>query len=115
MLKYQSSIHGFVGTIVAIMFTSASYILIGWVTASVTLRHASGNVADIMYGNLTACEGNHDNPCSDGSINNYYVRPGCKLEDFITSLKKMLKKIFNGRCKMQVFCFYDKWCCLWFS
>ena len=60
------------GTIVATLLAAIVYLILGWVSASVSLRHASGNVADIFTGNLTSCSlyGN----CTQGMINNMEVK-----------------------------------------
>ncbi|OWA49967.1 Solute carrier family 12 member 2 [Hypsibius exemplaris] len=59
------------GTIIAIAFTSISYILVGWITVSVTQRHASGSIEDLLLGNLTDCAAALT--CAKGSINDYHI------------------------------------------
>ncbi|XP_055351604.1 solute carrier family 12 member 3-like isoform X2 [Paramacrobiotus metropolitanus] len=59
------------GTIVATLVAAIVYLILGWVSASVTLRHASGSVADLELGNLTHCR--FDMSCKDGMINNMEI------------------------------------------
>lgn len=59
------------GTIIAIIFTSISYFIVGWPTVAVTLRHASGNVTDLLAGNISSCAAAAT--CTEGSIDNYNV------------------------------------------
>ncbi|XP_055351992.1 solute carrier family 12 member 2-like isoform X2 [Paramacrobiotus metropolitanus] len=63
------------GTIYAIIFTSISYIFVGWPTVAVTLRHASGNISDLIYLNHSSphfpCEASAT--CTEGNIDNYDI------------------------------------------
>ncbi|XP_055357606.1 LOW QUALITY PROTEIN: solute carrier family 12 member 3-like [Paramacrobiotus metropolitanus] len=102
------------GTIVAICFTSVSYILLGWVTAAVTLRHASGNVSDLYAGTLQNCMANSS--CTQGSINNFEImeevahfRPIVLAGIFSATLSTSLgcinfaPKIFQALCRDKIF------------
>ncbi|GAU95054.1 hypothetical protein RvY_06735 [Ramazzottius varieornatus] len=107
------------GTICAILFTSFTYILVGWCTASVTLRHASGNVADIFAGNLTSCHHDQYNAataCKEGMINNMEImevvghfRPIILAGIFSATLSTALgcinfsPKIFQALCRDNIF------------
>lgn len=61
------------GTIIAILFTSASYFVVGWPSVAVTLRHASGNISDLLLNNTVTDCLSTEKGCSEGSINNYNV------------------------------------------
>ncbi|OWA51104.1 Solute carrier family 12 member 2 [Hypsibius exemplaris] len=64
------------GTIVATLIASTVYLILGWVSGSVSLRHASGHVNDLLIGNLTDC---HSDPydahtaCHHGLINDMEI------------------------------------------
>ena len=59
------------GTFVATIISSTIYLILGWISASVTLRNASGSVEDLMAGNLTTCA--RDITCQEGLLGNMEI------------------------------------------
>ncbi|GAV06346.1 hypothetical protein RvY_16355 [Ramazzottius varieornatus] len=112
------------GTICAILFTTISYIVVGWCSAAVTLRHASGDVQDLWMGNLTACQSGNPSvydastACKQGSVNNMEIvevvghfRPLILAGIFSSTLSTALgcinfaPKIFQALCRDNIFPF----------